>query len=846
MREADPDGLSRSEVDARIRDGAVNIAQASVGRSTADIVKANVFTRFNFILSVLLAIIVFVAPIQDALFGLVMVANTLIGIVQELRAKRQLEALAVVTAPAAEVIREGRRWKVPVTGLVRDDLVAIATGSQLAVDGRVEAADGLEVDESLLTGESDPVAKEPGDLVLSGSFVVAGHGRYRATGVGPDAYASRLAEQARAFTLVRSELRQGIDLILAAVSWALVPAGAILLWSQWAVSSGVRAALRNAVAGGVAMIPQGLVLVTSVAFAVGVVRLAQRHVLVQELPAVEGLARVDVVCFDKTGTLTEGKLEHLFTEPLVVADIDALLGAIVEADPHPNATMAALRASHPAGPGWKVAATVPFSSARQWSAASFVGMGSYVLGAPDVLGVPEDVRARIGAHTAAGNRVLLLASAARLPDPEGEMEVVEPLALVVFGDRVRRNARSTLEYFAAQGVAVKVISGDHPETVGAIARAAGVPGADLVVDGRDLPGEPAAFERLVDRASVFGRITPQQKRAMVRALQRRGHVVAMSGDGVNDVLALKAADIGVAMGSGSDATRAVGQLVLVDGDFAALPRVVAEGRRVIANIERVANLYVTKTIYAFALVLAVGLAGLEFPFLPRHLTLVGSLTIGIPSFWLALEASGGRSEPGFVSRVFRFAIPTGLLAAFATFVAFGLSEREGSTITQSRTLATLVLVAVGLFVLAVGLRPLNRMRNGLLWAMALLFATLLISERGRTFFALRLPDIVVVLAGVGVVALAGGVMWLALRASGWLRQVPEVVRVTQEQVRSARFSLARLRAARVASSERPPERRPGRTGERRPRRVEPAVWSPTANQRAQDTEWSDADLARDE
>jgi cation-transporting ATPase E len=797
MGEAAGNGLSRAEVDERIRDGALNVAQQSVSRSTADIVRANVFTRFNFILTVLLVAVLFAAPIQDALFGLVMVANTGIGIIQELRAKRQLERLAVVTAPTSEVIRDGRRWTVPVTGLVLGDLVAISTGSQLAVDGRVESCDGLEIDESLLTGESDPVAKEPGDLVLSGSFVVAGRGAYTATAVGADAYAAKLAEQARKFTLVRSELRKGIDLILAAVSWALVPAGVILLWSQWAVAGGVRTAVRNGVAGGVAMIPQGLVLVTSMAFAVGVVRLAQRRVLVQEMPAVEGLARVDVVCFDKTGTLTEGRLVHLLTEPLAVVDVEAVLAAMVDADPHPNATIAALRAAYPTSPGWKVSETVPFSSVRKWSAASFIGTGSFVFGAPDVLGVPDHLRAGVDAHTAAGHRVLLLASSARLPNPEEPMEALEPLALVVLGDRVRANARATLEFFAEQGVTVKVISGDHPRTVGAIARDAGVPGADQLIDGRDLPADPKLFADVVERGSVFGRITPQQKRAMVKALQHRGHVVAMSGDGVNDVLALKAADLGVAMGSGSEATKAVGQLVLVDGDFSSLPRVVAEGRRVIANIERVANLYVTKTIYAFALVVAVGVAGFEFPFLPRHLTLVGSITIGIPSFWLALEASGGRSEPGFISRVLRFSIPTGLLAALATFAAFGLSEGERSTIAQSRTMATVVLVAVGLFVLAVGMRPLNRLRNGLLWAMALLFAFTVLSERGRAFFALELPRVVVLLAGIGIVALAGGVMWLALRASGWLQQVPEVVRVTQEQVRSGRFSLARLRSTRL-------------------------------------------------
>lgn len=823
-------GLQRAEVDERIRSGAVNAAQEGVNRTTAEIVRANVVTRFNIILTVLLVVILFVAPPQDALFGLVMVANTGIGIVQELRAKRQLERLSVVTAPHAQVLREGTRWKVPITGIVQDDLVFVASGDQLAVDGTVVEASGLEIDESLLTGESDPVVKEVDDRVLSGSFVVAGTGLFRTTAVGADAYATKLAEEARKFSLVRSELRKGIDLILAMVSWALVPAVAILLWSQLSAAPGLRAALRNAVAGSVAMIPQGLVLVTSMAFAAGVIRLSQRNVLVQELPAVEGLARVDVVCFDKTGTLTEGHLVHLETEALSVADVDATLSAIGAAETNPNATLGAIRAAYQDAPGWDLTGAVPFSSARKWSAYQFSGRGVFVLGAPDVLGVPAGLRPRLDVHTTAGRRVVMLATADRLPAPDRPLEGLEPVAFVVLGDQVRSDAPDTLAFFADQGVAVKVISGDHPETVGAIARTAGVEGADEVVDGRDLPSDPQLFAEVVERASVFGRITPRQKRAMVQALQHRGHVVAMSGDGVNDVLALKEADIGVAMGSGSEATRAVGQLVLVDGDFASLPRVVAEGRRVIANIERVANLYVTKTIYAFALVIAVGLAGFSFPFLPRHLTLVGSLTIGIPSFWLALEATAGRSEPGFVSRVLRFAVPTGLLAAATTFIVFGLSESEGSSLTESRTLATVVLVAVGLFILAVGMRPLNTLRRGLLWAMALLFVAIVLSGGGRTFFDLEVPRPVVLLAGIGVVALAGGLMWIALKASGWLRVVPEVVRVTQEQVKTGRFSLARLRALRIPPTERAGEEAAGR------RTPSPAAERPPA------TDWDDEQL----
>ncbi len=768
-------GLTAADVAERVARGQVNDVPQAPTRSTADIVKSNVVTRFNILLGALLVVVLVVAPVQDALFGIVLVVNAAIGIIQELRAKQTLDRLALLSAPKARVVRDGAAAEIPVDGVVLDDVLELQPGDQVVVDGVVEDADGLEVDESLLTGESDAVAKEPGSDVLSGSFCAAGRGRYRATRVGRHAYAARLAEEARRFTLVHSELRSGVDLVLAGISWLLVPTVAVLAWSQLQSVASLREALRVSAAGIVGMIPQGLVLLTSVAFAVAVVRLGRRQVLVQELPSVEGLARVDVVCFDKTGTLTRGSLSVQEIEILDgAAEAPAALAALTAADPTPNATLQAIAALDGAPPGWQLTGSVPFSSARKWSAASFAETGSWVLGAPEVV-LPGDrkVAARVEGHANEGKRVLLLARSDTPPTSDSLPARLAPVALVVLGDDLRPDAADTLRYFAEQGVAAKVISGDHPRTVGAIARLAGIPGAESVVDARELPEDAGALAASIEGATVFGRVTPHQKRAMVKALQGAGHVVAMTGDGVNDVLALKDADIGIAMGSGSSASRAVAQLVLLEGQFDTLPEVVGEGRRVIANIERVANLFVTKTVYALLLALAVGVASLPFPFVPRHLTLVGTLTIGLPAFFLALAPSKKRARTGFIKRVLRFAAPTGVLAGCATLLAYGLAIAEDLEVVEARTTATLVLGAIGLLVLAVAIRPLQAWHKALIAAMAFTFFVVFATPGLRQFFELDLPPAVFVFAAIGVVALTAVVMYAGLAASGWIASMPD-------------------------------------------------------------------------
>jgi len=760
-------GLTAADVAERVAAGQTNDVPARTSRSVADIVRSNVLTRFNAVVGVLFAIILVIGPIQDGLFGFVIIINTAIGIVQELRAKRTLEQLAIVGEARPRVLRDGAVAELAPRQVVLDDVIELGPGDQAAVDGAVLAATALEVDEALLTGESDPVHKEPGDEILSGSFVVAGSGCYRATRVGRDAYAAKLTEEASRFGLVRSELRSGVDAILRIITYLLVPAGALIVYSQFRTAgTDVDDAIRGMVAALVPMVPEGLVLLTSMAFAVGVIRLGRRRCLVQELPAIEGLARVDVVCADKTGTLTEDGMRLTRTEPLTggtpVADV---LAALARTDPRPNASLAAVLEAFPDDPAWTATAIAPFSSARKWSGAGFDGRGQWVLGAPDVLLPDGDpVRTRAERVGAGGLRVLLLGRAGCPVDGPDAPGPIEPAALVVLEQRVRPEAADTLRYFAAQGVEVKVISGDNARSVGAVAASLALPGAQDPVDARELPADRDALAAQLERTTVFGRVAPAQKRDMVAALQSRGHTVAMTGDGVNDVLALKDADIGVAMGSGSPATRAVAQIVLLDDSFATLPHVVAEGRRVIGNIERVANLFLTKTVYAVFLAIAIGAIGVQFPFLPRHLTLIGSLTIGIPAFFLALAPNAERARPGFVRRVLRLAVPSGLVAGAATVVTYLLVRADPSaTAIQQSTAAVVTLYLIATWVLVVVARPYVWWKVLLVASMVGSFALAVLWPFGQRFWQLDPGHAPTLLVGLGIAAVGAVLIEIAYR-----------------------------------------------------------------------------------
>ncbi|WP_327329615.1 MULTISPECIES: HAD-IC family P-type ATPase [unclassified Streptomyces] len=771
-------GLTTAEVAERVARGEVNDVPVRSSRSVTEIVRANILTRFNLIIGVLWVIMLFVAPIQDSLFGFVIIANTGIGIVQEWRAKKTLDSLAVIGEARPTVRRDGRPAEVSVSEIVLGDLVELGPGDKAVVDGTVVEADSLEIDESLLTGEADPVVKRPGDPVMSGSFVVAGGGAFTATKVGREAYAAQLAEEASRFTLVQSELRSGISTILKYVTWMMVPTAIGLIISQLVVKdNNFKDSVARTVGGIVPMIPEGLVLLTSVAFAIGVIRLGRKQCLVQELPAIEGLARVDIVCLDKTGTLTEGGMDVTEVRPLNGSDegyVHRVLGALGASDPRPNASLQAIIDAYPDGGGWDVTGTVPFSSARKYSGASF-GEGNgdasaWLLGAPDVLLAPDDpALAETGHLNEQGLRVLLLARVrGELDAPEAASEAV-PAALVVLEQRLRPDAGETLAYFEDQNVAAKVISGDNAVSVGAVAQKLGMPGAEHALDARRLPEDRDDMATEIERNAVFGRVTPQQKRDMVAALQTRGHTVAMTGDGVNDVLALKDADIGVAMGSGSEATRAVAQIVLLNNSFATLPSVVAEGRRVIGNITRVATLFLTKTVYSVLLAILVVCFQVEYPFLPRHLTLLSTLTIGIPAFFLALAPNKERARPHFVRRVMRYAVPSGVIAAAATFTTYLLARHHyaGTGALDAETsAATLTLFLVSMWVLAIIARPYTWWRIALVATMGLCFLVVLAVPWLQDFFALKLVGTTMPWAAVGIAAVAAAVLELAWRLVG--------------------------------------------------------------------------------
>ncbi|MFI1654149.1 cation-translocating P-type ATPase [Streptomyces sp. NPDC020472] len=775
-----PAGLTSAEVAERVARGEVNDVPLRSSRSTTDIVRANVFTRFNAIIGVLWVIMLIVAPIQDSLFGFVIVANTGIGIVQELRAKKTLDGLAVIGEAKPTVRRDGVAAEISTSEIVLGDLVELGPGDKVVVDGEVAEADSLEIDESLLTGEADPVVKRPGDRMMSGSFVVAGGGAFTATKVGREAYAAQLAEEASRFTLVHSELRTGISTILKYVTWMMVPTAIGLVISQLVVKDDdFKGAVARTVGGIVPMIPEGLVLLTSVAFAVGVIRLGRRQCLVQELPAIEGLARVDVVCLDKTGTLTEGGMDVTDLRPLDGSDeghVRKVLGALGESDPRPNASLQAIKDAYPDTVEWRCTESLPFSSARKYSGASFSeGDGensTWLLGAPDVLLPPDDpALTEIGHLDEQGLRVLLLARTVRELDSPEVATDARPTALVVLEQRLRPDAADTLAYFADQQVATKVISGDNAVSVGAVAAKLDMPGAEHTVDARTLPAEREDMAKALDENAVFGRVTPRQKRDMVAALQSHGHTVAMTGDGVNDVLALKDADIGVSMGSGSEATRAVAQIVLLNNSFATLPSVVAEGRRVIGNITRVATLFLTKTVYSVLLAILVVVSQVEYPFLPRHLTLLSTLTIGVPAFFLALAPNKERARPNFVRRVMRYAIPGGVIAAAATFTTYLLARHHytGTDALGAETsAATLTLFLVSMWVLAIIARPYTWWRLTLVAAMGGAFLLVLAVPWLQEFFALKLvgvtmPWTAVAIAAAGCVLLEVAWRWVDRR-----------------------------------------------------------------------------------
>lgn len=813
-------GLSFKQVaHARAADE-TNEFDNSSSRSIVAILRANVFTIFNAILASAVVVVLAVGSWQDAVFGFVLLLNTLTGTIAELRAKRALDNLAVLAAPTAHVIRDGEAKDIEVSQVVLGELLELRSGDQVPADGQVLSSNGCEIDESILTGESVAVRKHENDQVLSGTTVIGGSARIRVTAVGEHSYANRLAMEARKYSVVTSELQDGTNRVLTWISWVIVPMTLLLLWSQLRVAGGIsgsldsgqwKAAVVLAVAGVVGMVPQGLVLLTSVNFAAAAMTLARRKVLVQELPAVEVLARVDMLCLDKTGTLTSGavELDHIesclgsacadgdggsLAAGKVSAD-DAAggsagtgSGAVVpaSADDAARAALAYLvGGSEVNATGSAIAAgltglepaqaryAIAFNSARKWSAVQ-TQAGAYVLGAPEIVlagstgsgSTDNAALERVKALAGTGKRVLVLAHSNQALDQSENPTLPKDLTaalLVVLAEQVRPDAAQTLDYFKRQGVAVRVISGDNPVTVAAIAAHLGLRNPDgsepVGVDARTLPAieDTQALADVLEKHTVFGRVTPEQKRAFVNALKSRGHTVAMTGDGVNDALALKDADLGIAMGNAAPATKAVSRLVLLNSQFDALPSVVAEGRRVIANMERVASLFLTKTTWAALLAAVVAITGFVYPFLPRQLTIVSSLTIGIPAFVLALAPTNQRYRAGFLARVLRLSVPAGVIVVVGVLCARLTLILMGSNRNQISSVCTLVLVAGGLWLLSLTARPWVWWRAALVVIMSAAALAVVLLAPLRGFFdlaALTANSWLVLVCAAGIVCAA--------------------------------------------------------------------------------------------
>ena len=667
-------GLSPAEVEDRIRMGRSNKTDVSISKTKKEIVKEHSLTYFNFLNLFLAILVAFTGQFKNMTFMGVIFINTAIGIFQEFKVKKLIDKVSVMTATKATVIRSGKKQEIDVNHVVLDDILVLENGHQVCADCTVLESDGMEVNESMLTGESKPVKKQPGDKVMSGSFLVAGSGAAKAYHVGEDNYAFTLAKKARVKKRASSEMQETIKKIIKIDGILLIPVGILLYLSQKRIADITEAnAVVNTVAGVIGMIPEGLVLLTSVSFVLGVGRLATKKALVQEMESIEALARVDVLCLDKTGTITTGDLDVVEVVPQKDASLERIreiMGELVGAFDDTNATQDALKKYFKATGNWKVQQKIPFSSERKFRAISFEEQGSFVLGAPEFLqGEDSELIKTVNEYSCKGLRVLLLASATLQEGTEAAADV-SPLALIVISDQIRPEAADTFAYFKEQNVHIKVISGDNPVTVSHIAVKAGLQGGECYVDARSLPTEFEELRLEVEKYSVFGRVKPEQKQDIIKAYQANSHVVGMVGDGVNDVLALKDADCGIAMAAGSDAAKQVAHIVLLDSNFASMVNIVGEGRTIISNIERVSALYLTKTIYSILLCLIFIFWQKHYPFIPIQLSWISSTAIGVPSFLLTLEQDPKGVSRGFLRQVLRVSLP----AAMTMVITMAMTE----------------------------------------------------------------------------------------------------------------------------------------------------------------------------
>jgi cation-transporting P-type ATPase E len=722
-------GLTEAEARRRLAERGPP-APPATSRSTASIVRANVLTPFNFILAALGVLTLVFADWRDALFLFIIAANSGIGIWQELRAKRSLDRLAALVAPKATVVRDGSPRDVPVEDVVPGDLVRVQAGDQVVADGPLTDTAGLALDESILTGESRAVQRQPGEQVRSGSFAIEGAGSYAVEAVGDDSYAQKLAGEAREFRHPRSPLEVAINYLLYILVGLMVPLGLMFVIVLAKGDTSTREAITTAVAGIVTLVPEGLILLVSVTYAAAALQLSRRGALAQQLNAIESLASVDLICLDKTGTLTEPGLRVVALEPADGVEPERLrheLARFAASSPSKNATLRALADDTP---GEEPAESVPFSSARRWSALRLGGEG-YVLGAPELFPLGS-LATKAEQEQRAGRRVVAFGTTAGSLEP---LDGLKPLGVAVLAEELRPQAADTVRFFRNESVDLKVMSGDAPETVGAIARDAGIEG--------DVVSGDASVDQLA-AAGVVGRISPEGKKAVVERLREHGRYVAMVGDGVNDVPALKASRLAIAQGSGSEMARSVADVVLVNGDFAAVPEMVAQGRKILRNIQRVTKLFAAKSAFAAFLILSIGLTNEPYPLLPRHLTLAATLTVGIPAFFLALAPSSGpwRTE-GFLREVGRFAVPAGTAAGIGVLSSYLFALNvAGVPLEEARTCATAVLIGIGLYlVIALEATPGSRRTwvVGLVAGLVAAFLVVMAADGLRHFFGLTTP-----------------------------------------------------------------------------------------------------------
>jgi cation-transporting P-type ATPase E len=777
-------GLSSATAAKRLRE--LGPPPETSSRSTSSIVAGNVFTLFNAIIGAFFVLDLGLGLYADSIFGLIAVINSYIGIRQELKAKRTLDELAVLVAPHAKAIRDGATASLLAEEIVPGDVIEIAPGDQLVADGEVTGSRGLTLDESMLTGEADGVRKGAGDRALSGSFCISGSGSYKVDAVREDSYAGKLAGEARAFRHPPSPLQGEVNRVIVACVYVMVPLAILLILTLKLRNTGIEEAAQTATAGLVTLVPEGLVLLMSVTFAVAAVRLAKRDTLVQQMSATESLAAVDTICVDKTGTLTDGELRLLGAEVAEGVDTNAAhaaLGRFAASAGDRNRTLEAIGERFPGAAG-RVSGEVPFSSEWKWSGLR-IDSASYVLGAPDVLSeagaltLPPGLARVLERETAAGRRVVAFAETSEpLPASPGEQPPprLAPVALVVLEETLRPDAAETVALMRDEDVDLKLISGDARATVTAVAAAVGVPEDAGVIEGHELPEDPEELAAVAQRNTVFCRIKPEQKRDLVAALAASGRYAAMIGDGVNDVPALKRARMAVAMGSGAQVTKGVADVVLLKDEFARLPQAVGEGRRIARNIHRLGRLYLTKTVYAAALIVLVAIPGFAFPFLPRHLTLAAFLTIGIPSFVLALAPSDGPLYRGRLLRALAaFAVPAGLATALGSILSFFLVDTVfGGSLAAGRTAATTTLIVLGLsFVLLLERGPgrehiaIQSYMLALIAGLGALFALILAAAPVRDFF-----EMVILSASQWFLALLSAAVGLTIASLLW--RLPQI------------------------------------------------------------------------